>query len=235
MMRCIPFGDRAMILRWNDGISEETNAKVIQAMHAIEKASLPGLMEMVPAYNELMIVFDARTTDFKTLQSAINSMDFSCDGITEEGREWHVPVCYGGDYGPDLPIVAAHCDIAEAELIARHSAEKYRVYMLGFMPGFCYLGGLPAALSCPRKERPSLKIAAGSVGIAGQQTGVYPLESPGGWQIIGRTPLPFFNPTRFWIEAGDYIQFVPVDTREFEHLQLQVAADTFDIHNFLHA
>jgi inhibitor of KinA len=125
-----------------------------------------------------------------------------------------LPVCYGGEFGPDLGEVAGHCGLSEPEVIARHSGAEYRVYMLGFAPGFAYLGGLDPAIAAPRRQTPRLKVPAGSVGIAGLQTGIYPLETPGGWQIIGRSPQRLFRPGQeepCLLKPGDRLRFVPID------------------------
>ena len=130
-----------------------------------------------------------------------------------------IPVCYGGDYGPDLAFVAQHAGLSEREVIRRHTAPKYRIYMLGFLPGFPYLGGLDPALFTPRLQNPRTAIPAGSVGIGGQQTGIYPVASPGGWQLIGRTPLKLFDPDRpLRYAAGDRIRFAAITPQQFETL-----------------
>ena len=136
------------------------------------------------------------------------------------GRIVEIPVCYGGAYGEDLPFVARHAGLSEQEVITLHSAQPYRIYMLGFLPGFPYLGGLDERLHTPRLATPRTKIPAGSVGIGGKQTGIYPMESPGGWQLIGRTPLTLFAPGESLpYAAGDSIRFVPVDKAEFARIR----------------
>ena len=142
----------------------------------------------------------------------------------------HVPAIYGGEYGPDLHYVAEFNCLSEDDVITIHSSVACLVYMFGFTPGFCYLGGMDKRIATPRQETPRLKIPAGSVGIAGEQTGIYPLLSPGGWQLIGRTPLLLFNPDRkpvFLFNAGDYIQFYPVDMEEYKRIAEEVAAGTY--------
>ena len=144
----------------------------------------------------------------------------------------HVPVLYGGEYGPDLQYVAEYNSLAEDEVIEIHSSSACLVYMLGFTPGFCYLGGMDQRIATPRRETPRLKIPAGSVGIADGQTGIYPIESPGGWQIIGKTPVRLFSPDQkpeFLFNAGDYIQFFPVTVDEYKHILDEVSEGIYRV------
>ena len=144
-----------------------------------------------------------------------------------EGKRkiFEIPVLYGGEYGPDLESIAEHAGLSEGEVIKIHSSQDYLIYMLGFLPGFCYLGGLDERIHTPRLANPRLKIRAGSVGIGGSQTGIYPLDSPGGWQLMGMTPVKTYDPERevpILVEAGNYIRFVPVDEAEYKRIQAQV-------------
>ncbi|MCC5929084.1 MAG: 5-oxoprolinase subunit PxpB [Cyclobacteriaceae bacterium] len=235
-MQYIPFGDAALIIKWSNSISEKVNRHVIAALHQIESAALPGVLDLMPSYNELMILFDPCCTDAGQLQSAIMALPPPAKQNAKTSTVLRVPVCYGGEYGPDLSHVAGHCGCTEKEVIDLHSGVHYRVYMLGFTPGFCYLGGMPPALACPRKEKPALRVAAGSVGIAGKQTGVYPLESPGGWQIIGRTALPFFNAHQapyFLAEPGYTMVFYPVSVEEHMELVQQFSSGTYTAESFI--
>ena len=141
-----------------------------------------------------------------------------------------IPVLYGGEMGPDLPFVAEHAGLSEEEVIRIHSSTEYLIYMLGFTPGFTYLGGMSEKIATPRLKQPRVKIPAGSVGIAGTQTGVYPIDSPGGWQLIGRTPVKMYDPDRetpILPEAGQYIKFYPVTQEEYDAIRKEVDAGTF--------
>ena len=153
----------------------------------------------------------------------------------EKRRIFEIPVVYGGEYGPDLAAIAQHAGLSEAEVINIHSSQDYLIYMLGFLPGFCYLGGLDERIHTPRLANPRLKIRAGSVGIGGSQTGIYPLDSPGGWQLMGMTPVKTYDPDRevpILVEAGNYIRFVPVD--EAEYLRIQELVDSGDYQCVIH-
>ena len=145
-------------------------------------------------------------------------------------RVFEIPVCYGGAYGPDLKTIADHAGLTQEEVIRIHSSRDYLIYMLGFLPGFCYLGGLAERIHTPRLANPRKNIRAGSVGIGGSQTGIYPLDSPGGWQLMGMTPVKTYDPEReipILVEAGDYIRFIPVDEGEYRRIKDLVERDEY--------
>ena len=144
---------------------------------------------------------------------------------TGRKKIFEIPVCYGGEYGPDIDNIASHAGLTQEEVIQIHSSRDYLIYMLGFLPGFCYLGGLDERIHTPRLSNPRLRIRAGSVGIGGSQTGIYPLDSPGGWQLMGMTPVKTYDPEReipILVEAGNYIRFVPIDEEQYKQIQAQV-------------
>jgi KipI family sensor histidine kinase inhibitor len=144
---------------------------------------------------------------------------------TRKKKVYEIPVCYGGAYGPDIETIASHAGLSVEEVIRIHASRDYLIYMLGFLPGFCYLGGLDERIHTPRLSNPRIKISAGSVGIGGSQTGIYPLDSPGGWQLMGMTPVKTYDPSRdtpILVEAGDYIRFVPIDEAEFQRIKALV-------------
>ncbi len=220
-----PCGDHAVTLQIGQEISEPVNRKVMTALHALDRAALPGVMELVPTYTSVCIHYDPNLLSFTALQEWIRQIPLH-DSLQKDplaGRTVEIPVCYGGDFGPDLEFVAQHNQITAAEVIHRHSAGEYLVYMLGFLPGFSYLGGMDPSISCPRLTSPRTRIPAGSVGIAGGQTGIYPLESPGGWQLIGRTPRKMFQikegQPQFTLSAGDRVRFVPIDAETFSRME----------------
>ena len=164
--------------------------------------------------------YDPLVTEYDAVAAAVQNLAQAPDSDTAagEGRLVEIPVCYGGTFGPDLPFVAEHAGLTEKEVIELHAGREYRIYMLGFLPGFPYLGGLDERLFTPRLAAPRTAIPAGSVGIGGEQTGVYPIASPGGWQLIGRTPLKLFDPSagRLPYAAGDRIRFCPITQDEFD-------------------
>ena len=177
--------------------------------------------ETIPAYASLLVKYDPFLTDYAALCDRLRALEKRLSAsVVQTGKIVEIPVCYGGVYGEDLPFVAKHAGLSEKEVVALHSGQPYRIYMLGFLPGFPYLGGLNERLHTPRLSTPRTKIPAGSVGIGGKQTGIYPMESPGGWQLIGRTPLTLFAPGEpLPYAAGDRIRFVPIDEDEFARIR----------------
>ena len=215
-----PAGACGALAVLGDRICETTGARVAALDAAVCRARIAGVTENVPAFASLLVRYDPLRTDYDGVSTALRTLagELTAEGA-QTGRTVDVPVCYGGTYGEDLPAVARHAGLSEEEVIRLHSGRTYRIYMLGFLPGFPYLGGLDERLFTPRLPSPRTKIPAGSVGIGGEQTGIYPMESPGGWQLIGRTPLCLFAPGReLPYAAGDSIRFVPIDAHEFERL-----------------
>ena len=220
-----PCGDCAVTLQIGAEISEQVNRKVVCALNALRKADIIGVVELVPTYTSICIHYDPAMLSYETLQRTIGQIKINLSEDNQEapGRIVEIPVCYGGEYGPDLSFVAQHNGLTPEEVIKRHSEGEYLVYMLGFLPGFAYMGGMDASIACPRLESPRTKIPAGSVGIAGTQTGIYPLSSPGGWQLIGRTPLKMFaihgDQTQFALSAGDRVRFVPITEETYREME----------------
>ncbi len=215
-MKIKPLGDSALLISFGETIDEEINEKVHALARAIEKAGFEWLVEVVPAYSSLAVIYDSALVDFESVKRAIEGIEIVSERF--EGKLVEVPVVYGGEYGPDLEFVAKYNGLSVDDVIEIHSRPIYRVYFLGFLPGFAYLGGMDERIATPRLEKPRLKVPAGSVGIAGKQTGIYPLESPGGWRLIGRTPLRLFDPSKeppTLLQPGDRVKFVPIDESEF--------------------
>lgn len=225
----MPFGEMAIRLQFGTSVSDVTQRQITQAMAQIDAQNIPYIQEMIPAYTTLTVLYDAvqlleegilnpAQAVIETLQACV-AVDLNIQATTTKIID--IPVCYGGEYGPDLEEVASYHQLSVEEVIKRHSTPHYLIYMLGFAPGFPYLGGLDESIATPRKKTPRLKIEAGSVGIAGSQTGIYPIETPGGWQIIGRTPLTLFQPETMpptLLEAGAMIRFVPISAADFEEM-----------------
>jgi KipI family sensor histidine kinase inhibitor len=207
-------GDRSLLVELGDTISPDVNRRVQQLMLQLQQAPLPGVREIAPGYRSLLVVYDPLTI------AAAELMERIAEAAAQQGlaglpqaKLLTVPVFYGGDYGPDLEGVAGHLGISSDEVIRLHTETVYRVYMIGFTPGYPYMGELPAALAVPRRSTPRTRVPKGSVGIAQRQTGIYPVESPGGWQIIGWTPIELFDPSRqlpSLLEMGDRVKFEAV-------------------------
>ncbi len=214
-----PQGDRAISVVFPNEISESVNRSVLALCAALDASRPAGILNCVPAYHTLLVEYDPLLLTYGQAANIICGMNCE-DEIEETGRVVRLPVCYGGEYGPDLEDVAEYTGLPAAEVISRHTARDYRVYMLGFRPGFPYLGGLDPQLATPRKQTPRARIEGGSVGIAGEQTGVYPEPSPGGWNIIGRTPLQLFDEKNLsLLHPGDILRFVPVDSGTYREIQ----------------
>jgi len=213
--RLVHAGDSVVVAELDDRIDERVNARAIRLAAAIGRAGLRGVRDIVPTYRSVAVYYDPLRIDFSRLNDLLSLEAPEADREEVDRRERRspvrIPVTYGGVDGPDLAEVAAFAKIPEAEVIARHSGRVYRVFMMGFLPGFPYLGTVDPAIAAPRRPTPRLRVPAGSVGIAGAQTGIYPVDSPGGWQLIGRTPLRLFDRSRanpFLLEPGDKVEFV---------------------------
>ncbi|MBU1012150.1 MAG: 5-oxoprolinase subunit PxpB [Bacteroidetes bacterium] len=223
-LKIIPSGDSAILVRLGNEITEEINTRVHDLHFMLDVLKIKGIIEMVPAYADLLILYDPLKVSYDGLSQIIKEeIEKPGKPGTIEQRLIQIPVCYDEEFGSDLEEVSEHTGLSKKEIIQIHSSTKYLVYMLGFTPGFSYLGGMDERIACPRKKIPRQNIPAGSVGIADKQTGIYPIESPGGWQLIGRTPLNLFDPDRedvFLCRAGDHLQFVPISKTEFESIKI---------------
>lgn len=219
--------ESAMLIELGQHIDIGINTCVHQLCKLLQEAELAGIKDIMPAYASILLRFDpeafADDSDphhalWQRIQPLWNAMDRS-QADSETSRLHELPVCYGGECGADLEAVATHCGLTPAQVIERHSANEYRVAMLGFAPGFAYLLGLDPTLEMPRHDKPRTRVPAGSVGIGGAQTGVYPRQLPGGWQLLGRTPERLFDVSNSerpaLLEAGDRVRFVPIGADEF--------------------
>ncbi len=210
--RILPVGEAAFTVECGDAVDALLNRQVHALAAALRARPVPGLIETVPTYRSLLVMYDPQVSCAETMRAALtNALDALTKADLPVGRLVEIPVCYGGEWGPDLADVAAHCGMSAQAVIELHAQPEYTVAMLGFAPGFAYLLGLPEALATPRLATPRVRVPPGSVGIAGAQTGVYALSTPGGWRIIGRTDLTLFDPGRaepFVLRAGDRVRFV---------------------------
>jgi inhibitor of KinA len=220
--RIVPAGESALIVEFEERIDPTVNATAIACADALQAASLAGVRDVVPTYRSVAIYFDPLRTDTDALLERItHEAEIAGPGALTAREPLRIPVCYGGDLGPDLPQVAAFAKMAPDDVVRLHGGATYRVFMLGFVPGFAYLGIVDERIAMARRSTPRVRVPAGSVGIAGIQTGIYPAETPGGWQLIGRTPVRPFDPSRgdpFLMKAGDSVQFYPIDRAEFDRL-----------------
>jgi inhibitor of KinA len=222
-MRIEPLGDSALIIRVVEEFHPEKSLDaVLRVAHELERAALPGVIELAPAYATVGVFFDPARTGLEPLgtaiEDALRKMEPARSGAGT-GSTVEVPVCYENEFAPDLREVAWHAKLSVEEVVKRHSSATYRVSCVGFTPGFPYLSGLPAELAVPRRDSPRKRIPSGSVGIGGAQTGIYPSISPGGWNIIGRTPLRLFDVQRespALLHAGDHVRFRRISREEFE-------------------
>ena len=212
-------GESSLVVELGSGISVRTSNRVRALGLALERERIPGLTEVVPTYRSLAVYYDPLLLRVDELRARVRDVVGRLEEISlPPPRVVDLPTVYGGAYGPDLPFVAQHTGLTEAEVIRLHSRPRYHVYMIGFTGGFAYLGGLPTRLATPRRETPRLRVPTGSVGIGGVQTGAHPMETPGGWRIIGRTHVPLFDvsqepPTP--VEPGDKIRFVRITEAEY--------------------
>jgi inhibitor of KinA len=231
-MQITPLGDNALVLEMGTVIDESTRRKVQAAWRALAAAPLAAVSELVPAYTTVTVFYDPLAA-VQAGAPAQGIEDWLGNRLRErlknppkadkaKPRIVEVPVCYGGEFGPDLARVAAQAKISPEEVIKRHSEAEYLVHLIGFAPGFPYLGGLPRELHTPRHAKPRMTVPAGSIGIGGEQTGIYPMSTPGGWNLIGRTPLRVFRPEQnppVLLAAGDRVRFRAITSAEFAALE----------------
>jgi inhibitor of KinA len=227
-MRIELVGDSAVQVAFGAVADDATRRRVAAAAERLMAARLVGVLECVPGFTSVTIHYDPvlvtrPTSSARWLGRSLRRVLADLDGVPgDDGELVEIPVCYGGEFGPDLEGVAASGGLAAEEVVRLHAAGEYRVHLVGFVPGFPYLGGLDARLHTPRRESPRTAVPAGSVGIGGEHTGIYPVESPGGWQLIGRTPLRLFDAHRerpALLRAGDRVRFRAVDADAFRALE----------------
>ena len=236
--RLLPGGDRAFFIELGDTIDPELNCRVRQLMLTLQEAELPELVEMVPTYRSLLVYYDPGCINPEKLRAKLAILAEKIEvGKLPEPKVTEIPTTYGDEYGCDLKFVAEYNGLSPEEVIRLHAGKAYLIYMLGFVPGFAYLGGVSSRIVTPRLPIPRAKILAGSVGIAGSQTGIYPAESPGGWQLIGRTPIELFHPEKeppALLQMGNYVKFIPITAKEFNRIKEEVARGTYRVKETLY-
>ncbi len=215
--RLVLAGDSCLILELEERVDPDVNARAISIAAALDRVRLSGIRDIVPTYRSIAVYFDPLVADVERLADELSELGRSVKARAETRPPIIVPVVYGGEGGPDLEEVARGAGCSADEVVAIHTAMTYRVYMLGFLAGFAYMGALDERLRLPRRATPRLRVPPGSVAIAGFQTGIYPVETPGGWHVIGRTNLKPFDPTRaspFLFAPGDSVRFVPASSED---------------------
>lgn len=226
-------GDQNIVAEFGDEVDLALNQKVHNMVSAIKRAEIAGIRELIPTYRSILVNYEPSTISFGTLKAELRAVEGGLSSLSlPPPREVEVPTVYGGRYGPDIEFVAQYNRLSSVqEAIEIHTGGDYQVYMLGFTPGFTYLGGMSERIATPRLDKPRANVPAGSVGIAGIQTGIYSLDSPGGWRLIGRTPLKLFDlswqpPTL--LRAGDHVRFVSISPGQYEHISREVKEGTFE-------
>lgn len=222
--RISPLGDSALIVSVGEEVGEGTLALVKAVVDLLETHRPDAMSEYIPAFTNVTVIYDPLAVTYDEFATQMESVLQSTAGASEaiDARLIKIPVCYGTDFGPDLDFVASQASVTPDEVIAIHKEPDYLVYMIGFAPGFPYMGGMSERIAIGRRDSPRQKIPAGSVGIAGKQTGIYSIESPGGWQLIGRTPVRLFRPEDdepSLLRAGDRVRFISIDPDEYEKLR----------------
>ncbi|NLY73078.1 MAG: 5-oxoprolinase subunit PxpB [Tissierellia bacterium] len=231
-IKFLPAGDRALVMEFGQEIDPAINARIRASLRALDRAKPDYLLETIPTYRSLLIIYDPIKIGYQELTEELRDLISTGDEEEQTIKIVEIPVIYGGDYGPDLDYVAQHNGLDKEEVIKIHSSQDYLVYMLGFTPGFSYLGGMDERIATPRLAEPRTKIPAGSTGIAGSQTGIYPIDSPGGWQLIGRTPVKLYDPLSdppVLLSAGDFVRFIPIDIEDYKRIEKEVEEGSYQV------
>lgn len=226
-------GDKGLVVEFGNKIDPDINNKVRALKESLEASPIPGIEELMPTYRAILIYYNPLQIEIKELMRILmKRLKDVQEFIPPPPRRITVPVCYGGEYGPDMESVCEHTGLSINEVIQIHTSVEYLVYAVGFTPGFPLLGGMDQRIECPRLKIPRTKIPGGSVGIGGKQTGIYPIDSPGGWQLIGRTPIKLFNPNSeppVLFAQGDYIRFKSISSNEYENILEDVIAGRYEV------
>ena len=225
--RFLAAGDTALVVEFGDRVDRHLSALVLALATKLHDAKLKGVVETVPTFRSLMVHYDPLQTSHAELQRGIDPLLPGLKASEIAGRRWHIPACYDEALGDDLAEVASRTGLSVRQVVEQHSSSEQLVYMMGFLPGLPYLGGLPAAFGLPRRENPRLKVPKGAVSIAMSMTVIYPDESPGGWHILARTPVPLWDMRQTQpalLAAGDTVTFAPLSVREYERMLAEAAS-----------
>ena len=233
MYRIMPAGDRGLVVEFGNVIDIQTNNRVQQLKKCLREAQIQGVLELQPTFRSLMIYYDPLKISYEELEKRVRILGSA--GTLKDHKKKRIlkiPCCYGARFGPDLRDMEEYTGLDRDEIIAIHSSVDYRIYMMGFLPGFVYLGGLDPRIETPRLSAPRVKIPAGAVGIGGNQTGVYPVASPGGWRLIGGTPVEFYDAGRqkpILCQAGEYIRFVSISLDDYYDIRRMIVKGEYTI------
>ena len=226
-------GDTAITVCFENQISKEVNGFVTSFTCAVEQKGIKGVIELIPAFNSVTVLYDSTVTSAGTLKIKLERIIKKLGNSQQSSAVlYKIPVCYEEKFSPDMKNVEAHTGLSREEIIKIHSSTDYLIYMLGFLPGFAYLGEMDKRLATPRLDSPRVEISRGAVGIGGEQTGIYPVASPGGWQLIGRTPVLVYDRERenpILYKSGDYIRFVPISRNEYFEIEKAVQGGTYTV------
>ena len=231
-VRFLSAGDTAMVVEFGDRIDRSLSDRVLRLGAKVRAAALPGVVETVPTYRSLMVHYDPLQTDHASLEGRLAVMLEDEEGAGGEARLWRVPACYEATHAPDLEDVAQRTGLGTAEVVRLHTETLFHIYMIGFVPGYPYMGDLPEALVLPRRADPRIRVPAGSIAIASTMTAIYPLESPGGWHLIGTTPICLFDPRLprpALLSPGDKLRFEPIGASRFEEIREAGADGDYEI------
>lgn len=232
-IRFLTAGDRSMVVEFGNVIDEEVNNRVHTLEKRIIREQIPGVVELLPTFRSLMIYYDPLSTSFEKIEQRIRGYRNIWEDAGEKKKKiLKIPCCYGARFGQDIADMEAYTGLDRDEIISIHSSVDYKIYMMGFLPGFVYLGGLDKRIEMPRLNVPRVKIQPGAVGIGGSQTGVYPVASPGGWRLMGGTPVDFYDPEReepILCKAGEYIRFIPITISDYYDIRRMIIKGEYKV------